>query len=89
MADKAIPTIPITEEQSLTILGLTTLLIDKRRELSRMEDTARKVIVELGAREGQYKDVENAVSEAVYNEGDDPQQAAESIRRWLGLEVGE
>lgn len=82
-------TIYVSEEQRLALLGLMTLLIGKRRELQRMEDTARRFLVEAGAREGQYRDVESAISEGVYNEGDDPEKATESVCRWLGLEVGE
>lgn len=80
----------MTKEQFHTVLGLTTLLIHRRKELDNTEKSAADYLRDIGAKDGNEPyamDVLDWVREAVDNEGDDPEAAAKSLVESLHLEV--
>lgn len=80
----------ITKGNYYAVLGFVTLLIKQRQQLDALEKTAAEFLDGIGAKinEGTYaSQTKDHVGEAVYNSGDDPEQAAKELLEDCGLEV--
>lgn len=80
----------VTEEQTLAVLGLMTLLIHRRQELDKAQDSAAEFLRSLGAKDSNEPggmDIRDWLGEATYNNGDDPKEVAKQLLRDVGLEV--
>lgn len=78
----------ITDEHKMATLGVVTLLLQRRKELDSLEESAAKYLEGIGAHvasESKYDSVLNEVREAVYNDGDDPEPAAANLLQAVGL----
>lgn len=74
----------LTQSDRLKLLGLATLGIAERKQLNRTEKIVQETLESLGI---SSSDAESWAGELVYNEGDDPIEAAESAMIGLGLEA--
>lgn len=74
----------LTTNQYHKLLGLATLAIGRRQELSAIE---KSLCGFLEARGVDEPDADTWAGEAVYNEGDDPVEATKRILDVLNLEV--
>lgn len=74
----------LTQEERLVFVGLASLVIEERKQLDRTEGGIVGFLKKHGVDETQAS---NWAGELVYNEGDDPIKAADSVLESLGLEV--
>lgn len=71
-------------------LGYVTMLIKRRQQLDEWESSAADFLKGLGAQDSKDSfgsKVKDHVGEAVYNSGDDPEQAAKELLEALHLKV--
>lgn len=74
----------LTQEERLVFVGLASLVIEERKQLDRTEAAVVGFLKKHGVDERQAS---NWAGELVYNEGDDPIKAADSVLAALDLEV--
>lgn len=74
----------ISKSNHITLIGLTTIGIQKRQEASNAEDALRQELVGCGASDS---DAETWAGELIYNEGDEAARAVDRVLGILGLEV--
>ena len=74
----------LTQEERLVFVGLAALVIEERKQLDKTEAGIVGFLKKHGVDETQ---AQNWVGELVYNEGDDPIKAADSVLDSLDLEV--
>ena len=74
----------LTQEERLVLVGLTALALEERKKLNNTESAVCAFLKQHGVDE---TDAENWVGELIYNEGDDPIKAADSVLASLGLKV--
>lgn len=74
----------LTQDQYHSLLGLVTLGIDKRKEVTKIEESICGFLKTHGIEEG---DADTWSGEVTYNEGDDPVAATRHILDVLNLEV--
>lgn len=76
----------ITAEERLGFVGLAALAIKERKQLDRTEGSIVGFLKKHGVDETKAS---NWAGELVYNEGDDPIKAADSVLESLGIEAAE
>lgn len=74
----------ISKSDHVTLVGLTTIGIQKRQESSNAEDALRQVLVGCGVSDS---DAETWASELIYNEGDEAARAVDRVLGILDVEV--
>lgn len=74
----------LTEEERLVFVGLASLVIEERKQLDKTESGIAGFLKKHGIEE---RSASNWAGELVYNEGDDPVAAADSVLKSLGFEV--
>jgi hypothetical protein len=77
----------ITEKQFLAVLGYMTLMIQQRQTLDHTKSQCAAFLKGLGAKDEARMEVRDWVSEAVYNQGDDPESSARGVLSALKIEV--
>lgn len=76
----------ITQEDRLVLVGLASLVIEERKQLDKTESGIVGFLKKHGVEE---RSASNWAGELVYNEGDDPVVAADSVLKALDIEVEE
>lgn len=74
----------LTQEERLVLVGLTALALEERKKLNSPEGAVCGFLKRHGVDETTAK---GWAGELVYNEGDDPIVAADSVLASLGIEV--
>lgn len=74
----------ISKSDHVTLVGLTTIGIQKRQESSNAEDALRQVLVGCGVSDS---DAETWAGELIYNEGDEAARAVDRVLGILDVEV--
>lgn len=82
----------INNGQRYAVIGFITMLIQRRRDLDSAEKVCADYLRELGAEDSNEPSgmqILDWVGEAVCNQGDDPERAAEELLEHLDMEVAE